>query len=51
MLKLTIFQKNRINQLNTASPTNNNNPSSNISVNPSQISTKAVPINKRKAEF
>jgi hypothetical protein len=48
MLKLTIFQKNRLNQLNTASPTNNN-PSSNISVNPSQISTKAVPINKRKA--
>ena len=55
MLKLTIFQKNRLNQLNSPSPTNNNPSPQNIStVNPSQVShnpTKAVPINKRKAEF
>jgi hypothetical protein len=57
MLKLTIFQKNRLNQLNSPSPTNNHPSPQNISTaNPSQVShnpnpTKAVPINKRKAEF
>jgi hypothetical protein len=52
MLKLTIFQKNRLNQLNSASPTNNPSPQNISTANPSQVThnpTKAVPINKRKA--
>lgn len=55
MLKLTIFQKNRLNQLNSASPTNNPTPQNISTVNPTQPThnppTKPVPVNKRKAEF
>ena len=52
MLKLTIFQKNRLNQLN-ASPTSNPPSHSNVTPNPPQPShnPKPVPINKKKAEF
>ena len=54
MLKLTIFQKNRLNQLN-ASPTNHLPTQSASAVTPSQFSqnpnSKPVPVNKRKAEF
>ncbi len=54
MLKLTIFQKNRLNQLN-ASPTHNPPAQSASTVTTSQPTqnptSKALPINKRKAEF
>jgi hypothetical protein len=57
MLKLTIFQKNRLNQLNSPSPTNAHPvhpvPPTLSTANPSQVShnPKALPVNKRKAEF
>jgi hypothetical protein len=54
MLKLTIFQKNRLNQLNDPSPTQTPSPQNSSVVNPTQVShhpSKIAPVNKRKAEF